>query len=248
MSLIERAKNFGSFEHVDFNGDTLLQAYETPIYNFVDIVHPLPHLDALLYIVARNSFDEKLAQSMISTCELEQQCIDGTKPIQLFCLSCKTHPFNQIAIVDSACHLRFEADADLHSRTIEAFPVFRGEFSVGDTAEIVRLVRSDFIDTVDWKRDFAPRVWTRFDNKKTGEATTGVDFGLSKIQIIERVLGELADDGHSFIELKNYLGQSCRITVENAEYQAVVDHECHRIPFDQTIIGNWLESFLANAK
>lgn len=99
---------------------------------------------------------------------------------------------------------------DIQPCSAVAFPVHRCEFSGTESPEIFKLMRKEFVSTLDWNRVPACKAIMAFANNATGVKAT--NRGLAKVDAVRVQLKSLGCRDKSHIDIENYLGNRIIVT------------------------------------
>jgi hypothetical protein len=103
--------------------------------------------------------------------------------------------------------------ASLGKSTFVAFPMYRCEFTGNEDGETIDMMRHDIVSTLDWRRQPSPVVKMRFRNSLTGVHSTQQQGGYAKLDFLFRQIEEMSGGVESYVEVENYRGNTCRISV-----------------------------------
>lgn len=99
---------------------------------------------------------------------------------------------------------------DIQKQTIVVFPIYRCEFSGTESPEIFKLMRKEFVPTLDWDRPPFCKATVAFENKSTGVKSS--NRGLAKQEFIFKELHAFKGGAGSSMEIENFLGQRVTVT------------------------------------
>jgi hypothetical protein len=228
----------------DFSENAYWFEIETPAHRFTNVVAVLDR-ERYLGLVARDSFDPQLAASVIQFVRDRQAEIVPTNPVAILerfhhqgCL------FDCVLVVSPQANVLYQTESPtLHSRSFEAIPIYRCEFSGDETPELFRLVRSDFVPTLDWRRSPAPRIWMSFRDAASGVRSTGHKPSLAALDQAIYQIHQLPLAEDSWVQIDNYLAEGARLSFRGREYvieSTAVDTRA--VP--ESEIDSWTRQFL----
>jgi hypothetical protein len=231
-------------QRADFSENAYWFEVETPAHRFTNVVAVLDR-QHYLGLVARDSFDPQLAASVVQFVRDRQAEIVPTKPVEILerfhhqgCL------FDCVLVVSPQANVLYQADSPaLHSRSFEAIPIYRCEFSGDETPELFKLVRSDFVPTLDWRRSPAPRIWMSFRDAASGVRSTGHKSSLATLDEALYQIHQLPLAEDSWVQIDNYSAERARLSFQSREY--VIESgagDTRAVP--ESEIDGWTKQFL----
>ncbi|MFT9818265.1 hypothetical protein [Lysinibacillus sp. NPDC056185] len=136
----------------------------------------------------------------------------------------KETKFDAMLFIPSQYHTSFSTFSDkLYQKTIDVFPIYGCEFSGDESPDIVKLLRQNFVSTINWKREISPKIKLRFKNNKTKSGTIGKKLYLDKWSNLLHELNNLQEctDSSSFIEVENYKNEYIHISILNNKVMVI---------------------------
>ena len=218
----------------------------TPAHSFTTVIAALTGGECCLTMTARDWFDEGLALAILTFVDSAEDRLTLGEVSQIITgFHHDHHGFDAVMLLGPRAHQAFQTRNErLHSLTLEAFPIFRCEFSGNEPAELVDLIRHHFVSTVDWKREASPQLRLRFHNTRTGVRSTGRELGLARPSTLETQLRQLTDAPGSFIEVGNFLGEQCRVTVAGERFVVALPGSADPLALARPDMTAWMRGFL----
>jgi hypothetical protein len=198
-----------------------------------------------LGLVARDSCDPERTASVVQFVRDRQAEIDSTNPVAVLkrfhhqgCL------FECVLVASPQANVLYQADSlALHSRSFEAIPIYRCEFSGDETPELFGLVRSDFVPTLDWRRSLEPRIWISFRDAASGVRSTGHKPSLATLDGAICQIHQLPLAEDCWVQIDNYLAECARLSFRNCEY-VIESTAVNTRAVPESEIDNWTRQFL----
>lgn len=147
----------------------------------------------------------------------------GSNPVPdqpLTLISCADiAPFHSIALLGHAAHSQYKTfDPLLHRATCVAFPVYECELSGGETSEVVRVIRQDFLPSLEWNREPHPKLRASFHNSATGVGSVKKGPRLASLPDILSELRKMEGCSASWLRVQNWREEEMKIEVNDAAY------------------------------
>lgn len=220
LANIEELHSWGTLSRANFSSSAYLFIRQTPAHSFTTAIMPILDQQCVLLLTARDNFDEELAKMVMVFLSKKIDILNLKNTITILDgFYHEGYGFNAVVVLGPDAHHMFQVhNKSLHTCSFEVFPIFRCEFSGDESSELVNEIRHDSVDTLDWKRAPSPKVYIRFNNMKTGGGTIGAKWILTKVDSVLLELQGLTDEARSFIEIKNYKEEICRIIVEDDNF------------------------------
>jgi hypothetical protein len=186
---------------------------ETPAHHFTTVVAPILESEYCLVLPSRDSFDENLAVSALNFVREHESCLSVETPLVILeGFTSRNGSLDCMAVLSPAAARQYEHEHELLSeRSFVAFPIYRCELSGDETAELIDLIRHDFLPSLDWTRSPHPKVLMSFQNAKTGTRSSRTRPGLATMQNVLEEIEDLDGAEDSWILLVNYAAQQVRI-------------------------------------
>ncbi len=128
-------------------------------------------------------------------------------------------PFHAIALLGHAAHSLYQTfDSLLHRGTCVVFPVYECELSGGETPEVLRLIRQDFLPSLEWNREPHPKLRASFNNSATGVGSVKKDPRLASLTKILSELRKMEGCPASWLRVQNWREEEMKIEVNDAAY------------------------------
>ena len=213
----------------EVNGASDWYAYEvrTPAHRFLNIVKWFSEKELCCEFTARDSFPAALLTGLLSFTDENVSELSCEKRITKLSQISRESSFTAVAYINCESHNAFKSEVPLlHPRTLVAFPVHDCEFSGDESAEQIQCMRSDFVATINWNREPAPKILMRYDNRKTRSKSIGKKLKLAGLATVMNEITNLQDAPESFIEIANYKHQQCLIVSKGStNHISIVDLE-----------------------
>lgn len=117
-------------------------------------------------------------------------------------------PFDAIALVSAQAHALFQTfDAGLNAATTVVFPVYRCEFAGDEPADIVRLIRRDFLPSLEWDRAPHPKILAAFDNPKLGMGSKSTKLKMAGLADVLSILKSMDGCHAAWLRIQNWMGE-----------------------------------------
>jgi hypothetical protein len=128
-------------------------------------------------------------------------------------------PFAAIALLAPDAHSLYQTfDPLLHRATCVVFPVHSCELSGGETPELVRLIRHDFLPSLEWDRQPHPKLRASFHNSATGVGSVKKKPGLASLSDSLSILRQMEGYPASWLRVQNWLEEEMKIEFRDAAY------------------------------
>ncbi|WP_452229000.1 hypothetical protein [Lacinutrix sp. MEBiC02404] len=124
-------------------------------------------------------------------------------------VSFKNLEFNSLIVYQN----NFEDSTETDVSKYTAFPIYECEFSGNESGNELSFLRRNMITTINWRRKPSPIVKMKFKNLSTGVKSTGNKFNYFSKSDFFNEIKSLRKTG-SFIEVKNYKNEHCKIIIE----------------------------------
>jgi hypothetical protein len=238
MTLIEELKRFESLSPL--GAGWWVNRSVTPKYTFTTFVVEVRPPELLARITIRGEFSEAMAKSLMDFVGGIESSMSISKPLVIHPV--RTGPFTEVCVINSECHDAFRAfKGELHGRTLVVFPSYRCEFFGDETPHIIRLLRDDLVDTVNWKRSPSPKIAARYENYTNDQGSEGDKLGLASFETIQSALKDLWRC-NGFVEIENYRHQAAKI--ESSEAGFIIHSNNNEIKKDLNGVLSWAQTFV----
>jgi len=243
---LDEALRAAGLEPTPFGSRAYRWETRTPRQSFSTVVASLTHGGWYLAMVVRDWFDEGLAGAILRFVDGAEERLDLGEVSQILTgFHHEPFGFDAVMLLSPRAHKQFLPRSEqLHARTLEAFPIFRCEFTGDEPADVIELIRHRFVSTVDWRREASPQVHLRFFNARTGVRSTGARMGLASLGSLEFELRTLTDASGSFIEIRNFLGEECRVTAAGDTILVSLPDPAPRVALTRAESQPWVRGFL----
>jgi hypothetical protein len=191
-------------------------AVKTPIVTFTNFVHIPKGGDRLLHVTLRGDFDNQDVVLYLRETIAVEAIPDPGEIVKVRLRTSVKGRFSHALLLGAQYHDVFRVrDPGLNEMTVETFPIHNSEFAGCETPKEVRVLRRDFVSTVDWSRDISPRIRMRFANPVTKGGSIGKKLGLAKLSVLVREIENLSGVRGGWIEVENF--ESKRLRIESIE-------------------------------
>jgi hypothetical protein len=196
---------------------------------------------------AKDFFDEALVKALIQFLRGHEEEVAPEEPTQI--LEGFHHPgygFDSVLVRSPKGHERYVHELPkLQPRAFLAFPIYRCEFTGDESLSQMEMICKDFVPTLDWKRAPACRLYMRYNNTETGGGSKGKKLGLAKMDSLRIQLNQLTSKKGSFIEIKNFKGQQCRLVVSDDSFEITGPGLSSSVSVPRKKILAWVDCFLS---
>lgn len=206
---------------------------QTPAHEYTTVIAPIVNGDYYLALPSRDFFDEQFATGIFAFVATQSSTLSGAQPLVILeDFAYPGYAFDCIAVLSPFAAKQYEYENEtLNQRTFVAFPIYRCELSGNESADLINVIRHDFLSSLDWKRSPIPKILIAFGNKqkkkKKGRCIEN-GFVLTTFENALAVVDHLAESKSDWLSLENYRGQQCRITWN-------IDHYNIELPDRDTI-------------
>jgi hypothetical protein len=221
---------------------------KTPRYCIVSFCRIADHDNFVVLVNIRNSFAPQALNRFLKLIDDKIQGLVPAKTIdKLTNPVTSDHRFDCWIALGPSAHNNFRIqNASVHARTVVCCPIFNCEFAGDESAEEIEVMRSDFVDTLDWNREPSPKLRMRFDNPKTGGGSEGTEFGFARPRVLFHELTLLDGIIRGWIELLNFKGEFLRVQSVQPRQFVFLDTNGNRVrQLDTDSAAQFLSNFLA---
>jgi hypothetical protein len=217
----------------------------TPSHTFTAVVVLLPVLSRISVLASRDFFDERLAIEIAEWLLSQQDRISLSVDVQLLnSFTCNGYGYSGILALGPQCHHWFVGrSSDLHSQTIEVFPIYKGELSGDESPEEIDTLRHEVICTVDWRRQPSPQARVIVSNESTGVSTRQYGFVILPMRRLLHELGALKADTDS-VTVRNVYAQECVFFRRGQDFVVTALNVNTEIQVSRDRIESWVRDFL----
>lgn len=189
------------------NNSTPSHVFHTVIKFFGDGILAFPSRDRFYRVETLELIDEIEMSFDVSKMSSDLFTIDRKKRSH-------TAGIDFYCVLGSDFHDTFSTKfPDAQQKTVVIIPVYRCEFSGNESPAVLKLMRKEFVPTLDWDRPPFCKATVAFENKSTGVKST--NRGLSKQEFIFKELHSFRGGDGSSMEIENFLGQRIAVTRRN---------------------------------
>lgn len=218
----------------------------TPAHRFTGVIGAIDKGARYVAVLARDFFDPELARALLEFANAWRK--DWTVDDDIRIIEGFKHPgygFDSVALLGPRVHELYSLDSEaLNARSVLGVPIFRPEFVGDESADLLEVVRKDYVSTLDWKRKPSPRVNLRFNDTAAGYRSTGRKLGLEKPETATEIISKLTDAQGSFAEIQNYLGEVRKLIAEDGEFVVTTPEGGKEERVARKRIAAWMDEFL----
>lgn len=247
LDVLQELSGYYDVERTRDGGNAYRLGVSTPAHKFFTLLTPLNDSPWFLDITARDFFDEKLAVGLLEFVRMNKARLDLEQAGSILeGFHVTGYTFDTTLVVGPAGHDSFKVESPrLHARTLVVLPIYRCEFSGHENAEFVKLIRSEFVPTIDWKRKPAPQIWMKYSSLRMNTRSHGKKLGLATLDVLLYELKELPGSRGSFVEIKSFKGEQCKLVSEGelVVIESPLLAQPMRVPAREPL-GDWMEAFV----
>ncbi|UOD33112.1 hypothetical protein INH39_16595 [Massilia violaceinigra] len=152
-----------------------------------------------LLVISKNIADDDFASSILLNAPLLEAA-----HLQIHPLASNKYGFSHLILAPANFHSHFKgALDDKRDRLILCLPVHCSEFSGDESIDDFYFLRRKMVDTQNWQRTVAPKIFLHFDNPKTGGGTYGTGAFVNHAAVL-REIDNLDGAANGFLEITNY--------------------------------------------
>ena len=218
MSHLETLQQHRSLSCVDAGLNVWSYTDSTPAADFHNYLTPGAQEQLLLCATFKTGGDGLVLSVLQQVKEWIGSRSMPDQPLTL--ISCAgIPPFAAIALLSPAAHSLYQTfDPLLHHATFVVFPVYACELSGGETPELVRLIRHDFLPSLEWDRQPHPKLRASFHNSASGVGSVKKKPGLASLAATLSILRQMEGCPASWLRVQNWLEEEMKIEFSDAVY------------------------------
>jgi hypothetical protein len=207
----------------------------TPAHTFTHVF--LEHEGRVFLVTVRDRLDPLAVKEFGGALWERASEISEGKPLQILeHLSWGHEFFDSAGIFRQDAHGMFPELAEAGVKLWVAFPMARCEFSGDEDLAEIAAIRRDFVCTIDWYRNIAPKIRLAFENTKTKARTRGKGRGLAAVSTLTREMRLLVGAPGSWLEVENYRHLVCRLSAGHGDQLDLVaggEKGCQAVSVDE---------------
>jgi hypothetical protein len=215
----------------------------TPAHRFFTVIVPTSDKRHFVVLPARDFFDEHLATEVLLFALKREDSLSLGQPVRVleeFVAS--GYSFDSVAVLSPSCAKQFEHQNEfLNERSFVTFPMYRCELTGDESAELVDLIRHEFLPSLDWKRVVCPKISMSFNNKSTRVKSSQKKVGLATLSSVLTEIENLFEAEKSWVRLENFLHQRCEVVWNGERFEVKLDHGS--VEFDTKAVIDFVKKF-----